>query len=53
MNSRGHFFMSLAKSVIRMIGCGVAIRNGDIKILAFAFAAAEILGIGEELIDKR
>lgn len=53
MNSKGHFFMSLAKSVIRMVGCGFALRWNDIKILAVAFAAAEILGIGEELIDRR
>lgn len=53
MNSRGHFLMSLAKSVIRMCGGAIALRNGDVKILAFAIIVAEILGIGEELIDNR
>lgn len=53
MNSKGHLYISLSKSVIRILGCGVAMRNESIGVLAMALVLAEILGMVEELVDKR
>lgn len=53
MNSKGHLFISLAKSSIRIIGCTIAIVMSSIPILAISLGIAEILGITEELVDKR
>ena len=46
----GHFYVSLIKSGLRLIGCLVAVYTGSIVLLALALAAAEILGIAEELV---
>jgi len=35
---------------LRLIGCLVAVYTGSIVLLALALAAAEILGIAEELV---
>lgn len=53
MNSKGHLFISLAKSVIRITGCIWCIATKRISPMAISFAVAESLGIAEELVDKR
>jgi len=47
--SRGHFYVSLAKSVIR-IGAGAALIMGFPVVCGVALIAAETLGILEELV---
>ena len=53
MNSKGHFLISMAKSGIRIFGSIFAIKKRNISILAGSMLVAEILGIAEELVDKR
>lgn len=56
MNSKGHLRCSLIKSLLRMIGCMVAIINpslGTLKALGWLLLVAEGLGILEELLDLR
>ena len=53
MNSFGHLFVSIAKSVIRIVSCSWSIYGGEIMPLAIGLLAAEVLGIVEELVDKR
>lgn len=53
MNSKGHFFVSLTKSIIRICACFWAMATYNIIPLAAGFLAAEALGIVEELCDKR
>lgn len=64
MNSKGHLFFSLLKSVVRIAACGIAtyyLLNGtgeasvDIAVLNIAggFLVAEMLGIYEEFVDFR
>lgn len=53
MNSKGHLFISIAKSAVRIGACGWALVSGRIIPLAAGFLAAEVLGIAEELVDKR
>ena len=53
MNSKGHLYISLVKSAIRIIGCMGTLLTGDIILLAGSFGFAELLGIMEELADKR
>ena len=47
--SKKHFYISLVKSAVRIIGCAVALATGSIFWLAGCFLAAELLGIVEEL----
>lgn len=47
--SEGHFFVSLAKSAIRILA-GVAIIYGSLVIGGALLIAAEVLGIVEELV---
>jgi hypothetical protein len=47
--SRGHFYVSLVKSVLR-IGAGAAFILGHIDIGGFLLIIAEFLGILEELV---
>ena len=51
MGDKGHFWISIIKSTIRIIGFGLLIVN--IKIAALVLIFAEIFGIIEELVDKR
>jgi hypothetical protein len=44
-----HFVVSLCKSMVRLLGCAVAIAFNSVGILATAFLIAELLGIYEEL----
>lgn len=53
MNSKGHLFISLAKSVIRIIGGVVSLIVGGITPLAIGIIVAEIGGVLEELVDER
>jgi hypothetical protein len=47
--SKGHFYVSLAKSFIR-IGAGAALIIGAFVITGVLLILAEILGIVEELV---
>jgi len=47
--SRGHFYVSLAKSVIR-IAAGSALIYGDVLVAGVLLIVAESLGILEELV---
>ena len=53
MNSTGHLLVSVAKSILRMGACVWCLYTGTVLPLAVGFLAAEILGIVEELVDKR
>ncbi len=53
MNSLGHLLVSVTKSLLRIASCVVAFRTGNVKYLALGFLIAELLGIAEELVDKR
>jgi hypothetical protein len=47
--SKGHFYVSLVKSVIR-IGAGSALIYGDVLAAGVLLIVAESLGIVEELV---
>ena len=47
--SQGHFFVSLAKSAIRILA-GVAIIYGSLVIGGALLIVAEVLGIVEEIV---
>ena len=53
MNSKGHLFISIAKSAVRIGACGWVLVTGSVIPLAVGFLGAEVLGIAEELVDKR
>lgn len=53
MNSKGHLYISLIKSGIRIVGCIDLFMTGSLGFFAGAFCAAELLGIVEELVDER
>lgn len=53
MNSKGHLFISLGKSVIRVIGGIATLVNGSIIPLAVGIIVAEVGGVLEELVDER
>jgi len=48
-SSRGHFYASLVKSIIR-IGAGGCLIQGNLLMAGFCLIMAEILGIVEELV---
>lgn len=48
--SRGHFYVSIAKSSLRMAGCIGSLINGTVTPLAVAFLFAEVLGVIEEMV---
>jgi hypothetical protein len=47
--SKKHFYISLAKSGLRIGGCVALLGWRDIGVFALAFLVAEVLGIAEEL----
>lgn len=47
--SRGHFYVSLAKSFIR-IGAGATLIMGNVVIAGALLIVAEVLGIVEEMV---
>lgn len=53
MNSKGHLIISLAKSVIRVVGGVATLITKSIIPLAVGVIIAEIGGVMEELVDKR
>lgn len=53
MNSKGHLFISIAKSGLRIISSVLSITLSSFLPLAIGFGCAELLGILEELVDKR
>lgn len=53
MNSKGHLLISIAKSSLRILSCVLSIALKSFTPLTFGFGVAEILGVLEELVDKR
>ena len=53
MGSKGHLTISANKLLIRMACCVSALMNNSIEILCIGLIAAEVLGVVEELVDKR
>jgi len=56
MNSIGHLAISITKSVARLAACVllyIASPIPTLQMFAVLFGAAELLGILEELVDKR
>lgn len=53
MNSKGRLIVSATKSLIRIGSCIISGITRSVKILCIGFVFAEILGIAEELVDKR
>jgi len=47
--SKGHFYVSLAKSVIRIVA-GACLISGNLVFAGTGFILAEILGIIEEIV---
>jgi hypothetical protein len=47
--SKGHFYVSLAKSVIRILA-GACLISGNLVFAGAGFILAEVLGIVEELV---
>ena len=47
--SKGHFYVSLAKSAIR-IAAGIALIQGEIAYAGFLLIGAEVLGVVEEMV---
>jgi hypothetical protein len=47
--SRGHFYVSIAKSFIRIFA-GMALIDGSLITAGVSFIIAELLGIVEELV---
>ena len=47
--SRGHFYVSMVKSFIRIFA-GMALIDGSLVIAGVSFIIAELLGIVEELV---
>jgi hypothetical protein len=47
--SKGHFYVSLAKSLIRIVA-GVCLVNGNFVFAGTSFIIAEVLGIVEEMV---
>ena len=53
MNSKGHLYISLGKSTVRVF-CGiVALFKKSVDPLAIGIVIAEIGGVFEELVDER
>lgn len=53
MNSKGHLYISLSKSAIRVLGSIVALVKKSVIPLAIGVVIAEIGGVLEELVDER
>ena len=53
MNSKGHLVISLLKSGIRILSGFMSLYTQSIAPLATGIIFAEVLGILEELVDKR
>jgi hypothetical protein len=53
MNSKWHLFISFIKSLIRIVAIGVSLIYSQWSFLAIGLGVAEVLGILEEIGDKR
>lgn len=53
MNSKGHLFISLGKSAVRVVGGVVSLVRKSIIPLAIGIIVAEVGGVLEELVDER
>lgn len=53
MNSKGHLYISLGKSVIRIVGGIFTLVKKSVIPLAIGVIVAEIGGVLEELVDER
>ena len=53
MGSKGRLTISVTKSLIRMACCISALMNSSVEILCIGLIVAEVLGVVEELVDKR
>lgn len=53
MNSKGHFLVSINKSIIRIAGCALGMVASSLPIVCISLVAAEVFGILEEVVDKR
>ena len=47
--SKKHFYISLVKSALRILGCLAVIAGAGVLWLAISLLLAELLGIAEEL----
>ena len=47
--SKKHFYISLVKSGVRLLGCAIALYTSDWAWSAGGLIVAEVLGIAEEL----
>ena len=53
INSKWHLYISIAKSIIRILSCLISLVSGKFEYLAIGLGIAEGLGILEELKDER
>lgn len=53
MNSKGHLYISLSKSAVRVFGGIVALFKKSVVPLAIGVIVAEVGGVLEELVDER
>lgn len=53
MNSKGHLYISLGKSAIRIIGGIVALFKKSVVPLVIGIIVGEVGGVLEELVDER
>ena len=47
---KGHFYVSLIKSAIRIAACAGVLFGGSVMLLAVGFLLAELLGLVEEVV---
>jgi len=47
--SKGHFYVSLVKSIVRIVA-GIALIAGSLFVAGALLIAAEVLGVAEELV---
>lgn len=53
MNSKGHLTISIIKFATRIVSCLLAVIFGNTNIALTGIVLAEVLGILEEIVDKR
>ena len=52
MKRNWHFYVSIVKSVVRIVACLVAMISREVYPLALGLFFAELLGIVEEAFEK-
>ena len=53
MNSKGHLFISLAKSAVRVVGAIITLNRKSVIPVSIGIIVAEIGGVLEEFVDER